>query len=207
MPTMTDTLRDRQKQVARELILQAAADEIVEGGLEQLSLQAVAERAGVSKRTLYNYFDSRETLLAAIGEWSDELTLEMGGYLVPTGLDELPMMVRAVWRTWSAQGAIYEAMLVIEAAANATGISEGRRARRAALAAAVGTIRPDLSAAACSDVAAVLHAVTSAPVYRRLTTEDGIDIDTATSVIAWALTALRDSLLRGDDPFPKEDTT
>ena len=55
-----------------------------------MSLHAVAERAGVSKRTLYNYFDSREALLAAISAWSDQLTLELGGYLVPEGLDSSP---------------------------------------------------------------------------------------------------------------------
>jgi AcrR family transcriptional regulator len=202
---MTDTLRDRQKQFARETILQAAADEIVERGPEAVSLQAVADRAGVSKRTLYNYFDSREALLVAIGDWSDELTLEMGGYLTPAGLDALPDMVPVVWRTWAAQGSIYEASLRIDARANESGITEGRRRRRAALAKAVEDVRADLTPTQCDLLASLLHAMASPAVYRRLHIEDELDLDDAASLIAWAMRSLRNSLEQGSDPFTKED--
>jgi AcrR family transcriptional regulator len=202
---MVDSLRDRQKQVARELILQAASDEIVDKGLEDVSLQAVADRAGVSKRTLYNYFDSREALLAGISDWSDQLTLEMGGYLMPAGLDALPEMIPAVWRTWKAQGSVYEATMRIGAASVEHGRSPGRIARHAAIAKALGEVRSDLTHEQCQALASLLHALGSAPVYSRLTTEDGLDVDVASALVAWNLTLIRTALERGDDPFSNGD--
>lgn len=97
---MTESLRDRQKQMARELIMQAAADLIVESGLDSLALADVAERAGVSKRTLYNYFENRETLLAEMSQWSADLTIGAGGAMRPEGLDTLPELIQGVWRGW-----------------------------------------------------------------------------------------------------------
>lgn len=202
---MAESLRDRQKQVARGMILQAASDEIVDKGLEDVSLQAVAERAGVSKRTLYNYFDSREALLAGILAWSDQLTLDMGGHLMPGGLDVLPDMIPAVWRTWKAQGSVYEAALRIEAASVEQGRSPGRIARHAAIAKALGDVRSDLTSAEREALASLVHALGSAPVYWRLTNEDGLDVDAAAALVAWNVTLIRDALERGDDPFSNDD--
>ncbi len=198
---MVKSLRSRQKQVAREVILQAAADLIVESGIEGVSLAAVAASAGVSKRTLYNHFDNREALFEDLGRWSDELTLESGGFLTPEGLDRLPEMVRAVWRSWAAQGTIYRATLKIGAASRHTGISPGRRRRQAALADATSQVRPDFDAEQAHEIAALLHALASGPVFERLTLEDGLEVDTASSLVAWAIDALRDALERGDDPY------
>lgn len=196
---MAESLRDKQKQVARELILQAAADLIVEVGLEAVALVDIAERAGVSKRTLYNYFDSRETLLAELSAWSDELTLELGGYLVPGSLDTLPEVIQAVWRTWAAQGTVHRALVRI-AASNPSEISDGRRTRRAALAAAIDEVRPDLGPEQCHELAAVFHAITSAPVFERLTAQDGLGVDRAGSLIAWVLTTMHSALENHNDP-------
>ena len=204
---MTDSLRDRQKQVARETILRAAADLIVESGLESLSLADVAHRAGVAKRTLYNYFDSRETLLSELGRWSDDLTLEQGGYLVPEGLDRLPQMIPAVWRTWAAQGTIHQAVLKVAAASSPSGVSADRRRRQAAIADAITEIRPDLGSARANELAAVFHAIASAPVYERLTTQDGLDVDRAGALIGWVIGVVRDALENGADPFETNDAS
>ena len=187
------------------MILQAASDEIVEKGLEEVSLQAVADRAGVSKRTLYNYFDSREALLAGICDWSDQLTLEMGGYLIPGGLDVLPDMISAVWRTWKAQGSVYEATLRITAVSVEQGPSSARIARHAAIAKAIGDVGTHLTHDQCEALASMMHALSSPPVYSRLTTEDGLDVEVAAALVAWNVTLIRSALERGDDPFSNRD--
>jgi AcrR family transcriptional regulator len=187
------------------MILRAASDEIVEKGLEVVSLQAVAERAGVSKRTLYNYFDSRETLLAGIVDWSDELTIEMGGYLMPGGLDVLPEMIPAVWRTWEAQGTVYEAALRVEAASVEQGRSPSRIARHAAIAEAITEVQPHLTPWQSEMLASLVHAFGSAPVYWRLTQEDGLDVADAAALVAWNVTLIREALERGDNPFTTDD--
>jgi AcrR family transcriptional regulator len=50
---------------ARARILEAALDEVAAAGGEGVTLQAVAARADVALRTLYNHFAGRDELLAA----------------------------------------------------------------------------------------------------------------------------------------------
>lgn len=52
----------------QEAILDAAARLLHEEGFEALTMRAIAERVGVSHMVLYNYFENREALLAALRE-------------------------------------------------------------------------------------------------------------------------------------------
>jgi AcrR family transcriptional regulator len=52
----------------RLLILEAAREAFAEGGYHATSLDAIAERAGVSKALLYEHFDSKRELHAAMLE-------------------------------------------------------------------------------------------------------------------------------------------
>ncbi len=54
---------------AADRILRAAATLAVAHGVAHVSLQAVAEEAGVSKGLIHYHFHDRETLLARLGEW------------------------------------------------------------------------------------------------------------------------------------------
>ena len=49
----------------RAAIQQAASELFLTGGLKGTSMDAVAERAGVSKQTVYSHFDSKEELFRA----------------------------------------------------------------------------------------------------------------------------------------------
>ena len=50
----------------RESILEAAIEVFIEGGYEQASMDRIAERAEASKRTVYNYFPSKEVLFQSV---------------------------------------------------------------------------------------------------------------------------------------------
>ena len=56
---------------ARTAILEAATELLLEQGLETVSMDAVAQRAGVSKATIYRWWPSKETLAldALYHEW------------------------------------------------------------------------------------------------------------------------------------------
>ena len=58
-------MKARQREAASEAILEAAEEIAAERGLENTSIAAIAERAGVAAGTLYNYFPDREALLTA----------------------------------------------------------------------------------------------------------------------------------------------
>lgn len=52
----------------REDIIRAAKDEFRDNGFSGTSMDRIAEVAGVSKRTVYNHFDSKETLFKAVAQ-------------------------------------------------------------------------------------------------------------------------------------------
>ncbi len=65
---MTQSLRARKRALTSDAIIQAAAAVVVEQGAHSFSMDEVASRSGVSLRTVYRYFETREALLLAIGE-------------------------------------------------------------------------------------------------------------------------------------------
>jgi TetR/AcrR family transcriptional regulator len=70
----TRARREREKEERRQSILQAARAVFFENGFHRATVDDVAERAEVSKGTVYLYYESKETILA---------------FLLLEGLDEL----------------------------------------------------------------------------------------------------------------------
>ncbi|MBD2093734.1 TetR/AcrR family transcriptional regulator [Trichocoleus sp. FACHB-591] len=65
------------KQAAKaEQILQGALQEFLQGGYAATSMARIAATAGVSKETLYSYFESKEKLFAAIVQYTAEQHLQ-----------------------------------------------------------------------------------------------------------------------------------
>jgi len=68
MATRSVSLHDEHAAATRSRILDAVVDLIVKEHPATLSMPAVAARAGVSLRTVYRYFPTKEALIDAIGE-------------------------------------------------------------------------------------------------------------------------------------------
>lgn len=64
MPRAPQRLTDRK----RDAIVRAAVEEFRASGYEATSMDRIAEAAGVSKRTVYNHFPSKEALFSMILE-------------------------------------------------------------------------------------------------------------------------------------------
>ena len=60
----TKERREREKEERRQSLLQAAREVFFEHGFHRATVDSVAERAEVSKGTVYLYFESKETILA-----------------------------------------------------------------------------------------------------------------------------------------------
>jgi TetR/AcrR family transcriptional repressor of mexJK operon len=79
----------------QEQILRGAAAVFAEDGYEGASMSRIASRAGVSKGTLYNYFEGKAEMFAAWMAQECERTLtEMFGTIATEG--ELPAVLREI---------------------------------------------------------------------------------------------------------------
>jgi TetR/AcrR family transcriptional regulator, mexJK operon transcriptional repressor len=59
------TLRDRQAETAKKMIVAAALEAFLEDGYVGTTMDDIAERAAVARRTIYNQFGSKAALLIA----------------------------------------------------------------------------------------------------------------------------------------------
>ncbi len=66
--------RDQKKQETRAVIYDMALRLFLERGFEQVTMDEIAEKAGVSRATVFNYFPSKTDFIAAYGdEYRDTL--------------------------------------------------------------------------------------------------------------------------------------
>lgn len=67
-PTSSPSLRERKKVETWTAIHEAAASLAQQRGLEHATVEAIAESAGVSPRTFFNYFQSKEDAVLGLHE-------------------------------------------------------------------------------------------------------------------------------------------
>lgn len=69
-----DGLRERKRLETRHALEAAAIELVSANGLDATTIEAISERAGVSPRTFFNYFDSKEDALLGLHnvEFTDE---------------------------------------------------------------------------------------------------------------------------------------
>ncbi|WP_426361986.1 TetR/AcrR family transcriptional regulator [Streptomyces sp. E-08] len=65
-------LRERKKRATRAALVEAAVRLAAEHGVENVTVDAISASAGVSTRTFFNYFDSRDEVFVMIGADSSD---------------------------------------------------------------------------------------------------------------------------------------
>lgn len=75
---MSDSVREQRKNQTREALCQAAVEIVGSEGIDALTADRIAQVAGVSRRTLFNYFARVEDIVTAtIEDVSDETIREV----------------------------------------------------------------------------------------------------------------------------------
>lgn len=88
-------LRERQKEDRRARIIAAARQLFTEAGPENITIEAIAEIAGVSSVTVYNYYGTKSgVLLALVAESDRELLETLSRRLVGKSKDLRDLMLR-----------------------------------------------------------------------------------------------------------------
>jgi len=92
----------RRKDARPEELIAAALDEFVERGYEAAKLADVARRAGVTKGTIYLYFESKEALFKAVVRETIVPVIAQGEALARSftgsARELLEQLVREYWR-------------------------------------------------------------------------------------------------------------
>lgn len=106
--------RQRAAAEVRSRILEAALDEVAAVGGERVTLQAVAVRADLALRTLYNHFSGRDELLAAAFlHHAAQTRAAVEAVAVPDAApqEQLQHVVEAYHRRYAAMGSRLSALL------------------------------------------------------------------------------------------------
>jgi AcrR family transcriptional regulator len=88
-------LRERKRRLTRQLISDAATTMFATRGFDNVKVSEVADRVGVSEKTIYNYFPTKESLVL---DYADESVDRMATALRERGPDEslTAAVVRAI---------------------------------------------------------------------------------------------------------------
>ncbi len=89
--------REREKNERRRAILECAKELILQNGVERLSMEDVAQRAELSKATIYLYFSGKEVLLNEICEESARVFLDYFKPIAESGFTG----IKALKRFWN----------------------------------------------------------------------------------------------------------
>ena len=163
-------LRERQKADTRELILDAVKRLLQDRGLTELPLATVAKEAGVTERTVYRHFATREQLLEAT--WA-AVNDRLGMRDFPSTAAALVERPLIVFPAFEDQGEVIRAMLASP---------QGRemrlrvnKERQAAIRAAVRDAKPKLREPAFTRLCAAVQLLYSASGWATMTDYWGLD--------------------------------
>ncbi len=191
------SLRDKQQELsrnlAREVILRALADVIVEQGVHDFSVQTVADRAGVSHRTVYRHFASRDELLRELYLWLDDRLdrLELPDF--SNNAWKIPEAITSIFRALDEEDRMVRAVSIVGLTTDHQ--TDQRRLRTADFHAALRELAPDLDEDAFSAQFAVIRSLAAAQQWFILRQQFGLSGDLSGPAVARAITVLLEDLV------------
>jgi AcrR family transcriptional regulator len=184
-------LRERQAAVIREAILDALAGLLEHEDPDDVAMPQVAADAGISLRTLYRYFPTREAMFDAVG---DHVVARMGLPRQIDGADDIAAVFLESARRGAQSPQLVRAMLWTRLGRRAR--SSHRRRRVEAITAALAEVTSHLPAAEGRRRAGALVYLASLPAWISVSEECGLSAEDAQLGIAWAITTLVAELRR-----------
>lgn len=135
MSEPTETLREQKKRATRAAIHRAALEITHEEGVAAATVDRITERAGVSPRTFFNYFPTKEDALAGVDRRLPEQLAEallarpvdepLAASLRTVVLEQLRQVSRGQ-ETWQLRAAVARDLPSISAAAMGNGAETAR---------------------------------------------------------------------------------
>ena len=188
-------LRNRHAEFTRDLIFQALTRLVLDEGIHDFSIQQVADVAGVSHRTVYRYFSSREELLEGLADWLDS---QMPKPLDSYKPEEIADAIRDTHAVFAQQPDRVRAL--VELARGAKIRLPQRKEHTRTAERLMTAFSGNLEEKDARAVAVLIRAMVGSDMWCRLTGEYGMDGQQVTRVVVWAVTTLVDALKAGKGP-------
>jgi AcrR family transcriptional regulator len=178
-------LRDRQAALVQEAILDALATRLETQEPEDIALPDVAQDAGISLRTLYRYFPTKEALFDAVGDY---VVARLGLPREIRGADDISRVFLESAALGAGSPDLVRAMLWTRLGRRAR--SSHRRRRVADITAALAGLSSHLPAAEARRRAGAVVYLSSLPAWITVSEECGMSARDARLGIAWAIDTL-----------------
>jgi AcrR family transcriptional regulator len=178
-------LRAQHAMATRERILGAVADLLEHGDAEELTVPAVAEASGVSLRTIYRYYPTREELLEAAGRWIGDDLLK---HPYPRNLDEVANLYQEGARDFDERPGLVRALALSQLGQRVRGYR--RRERLEAISRALRAELTELSEPDLRQAEAVLAYLHNMLAYTTLREENGLSGAEIGEAVGWAIRTL-----------------
>jgi AcrR family transcriptional regulator len=179
------SLREQHAEATRERILSAVADLLERGEADDLTMPDVAKASGISLRTVYRYYPTRDELLEAAGRWIGD---ELLRHPYPETLDEVAELFRVGCRDFDEHPGLVRALALSQLGQSVRGYR--RRERLQAIGAALRGELGDLPEPELRRAEAVLAYLHNMLAYTALRDESGLSGDEIGEALGWAIETL-----------------
>lgn len=179
------SLRERRRQQTRREIINAYAELSLERGFNNFTIQDIADRVGISHRTLYRYFKNREAIVAGLEE-------EVARQVFDPSEDPTLDRAAALRHNYRVFGEYRKPMLVHSLMIQAEMVAApGRDSRSDFVRRMVEEQATNLSDIGKRQLFGLLRVVAGSLAWARLTSDEiGLTDEEAGAASAWAMDAL-----------------
>src|SRR5215472_5911983 len=187
------SLWEQHAAATRERILAAVAGLLEEGELQELTVPAVAEASGVSLRTIYRYYPTREELVEAAGRWIGDELLQ---HPYPRDLDEVADLFQVGCREFDERPGLVRSMALSQLGQRVR--SYRHRERLKAIGQALREELEGISEQELRRAEAVLGYLHNMLAYTTLREENELTGEEIGEAIGWAIRTLVEDLRKRD---------
>jgi AcrR family transcriptional regulator len=195
-------LRQRQTAGTKELILQAVGEQLATGGIEDLSVARVAQRAEVSERTIYRYFPTREALFEGLAGWVRGATLDLPD---PLTAERLPDAIAASFENFDEHEAMMRGFLATPGGRELRAHTRRKRLRR--INRALDDALRDADPQTAPYTRAIIANLCSTATWQALRDEAGMSGAEAGQAVAHAIRTLMGAATNPSDARKRKDRT
>ncbi len=178
-------------QETREAIFRATAEQLADLGATEFNIPRLAEAAGISIRTVYRYFPTKDDLLEAFAVWLDA---QVGSVEPPADIESLLAAPEEVFPAFDEREALIRSQWVT--VHGRTVREAGRRHRLAAYQKAMAEVMADLPAAEARRYLALIAYLFSSRTWQTLKDEWGMSGAESGKATSWALRVLVEDVRR-----------